>query len=230
MSVLDQSLCAPDLTAVQAALCSLARPGAALAVGAVWDATARLYPEEKAAIARAVDKRRFEFATGRDLARAALAALGVGPVALPPDAQRRPRWPPGYVGSLSHAEGLCAAMAAPAGRVVALGLDMERIDAVPESLLPQIAPSDEPASLARAVPPRLVPALAFSAREAVFKAYQPATDAFLSFRDVRLAVDGDRFEARIVAPGRPPLNGRDVIEGRFAIAGAMILTVVALTA
>ena len=42
-------------------------------------APAVLFPAEEAAIARAVPKRRSEFATGRACARAALAKLGLPP-------------------------------------------------------------------------------------------------------------------------------------------------------
>jgi hypothetical protein len=45
-----------------------------------------LFPEEEALVARAVDKRRREFRTARACARTALAALGVAPAPLLPDA------------------------------------------------------------------------------------------------------------------------------------------------
>jgi len=58
-------------------------PPAVTAVEAFADAAdARLYPEEEAVVARAVDRRRQEFATVRACARSALAQLGVpaGPI------------------------------------------------------------------------------------------------------------------------------------------------------
>ena len=52
-----------------------------------------LFPEEEAHIARAVDKRKAEFALGRTCARRALAKLGMPPVPLLPLADRSVQWP-----------------------------------------------------------------------------------------------------------------------------------------
>src|SRR4051794_36063543 len=71
-----------------------------------------LFPEEQAAIARAVEKRRLEFALGRTCARRALRELGVNPGALVPLADRSVPWPSEAWGSITHADGFCAAVAA----------------------------------------------------------------------------------------------------------------------
>src|SRR5437763_335927 len=80
----------------------------------------QLYPEERACIARAVPKRRAEFATGRVCARQALERLGVAVGPLLPHPDRSPAWPPGIVGSISHTDGYCAVAVAEATR--ALGI------------------------------------------------------------------------------------------------------------
>src|SRR5215469_16812348 len=72
-----------------------------------------LRPAEAAIVARAVEKRRAEFATGRACAHAALDAWGAPDAPLLPGPDRAPLWPDGFVGSISHARGACAAVAAP---------------------------------------------------------------------------------------------------------------------
>src|SRR5204862_697538 len=100
---------------------------------AVWegDEEPPLYPEETAAVVRAVPKRAAEFARGRACARAALAQLGVSSAPLPVGPERAPIWPEGFVGSVTHCRGLVAAVAARSARVSALGLDAEPAGALP---------------------------------------------------------------------------------------------------
>ncbi len=61
--------------------------------------------------------------------------------------------------------------------------------------------------------------LRFVAKEAFFKAYFPATRAFLGFKDVRVAIDwaSGCFEAQLMEQSRPSLSGSRVFGGRFAI-------------
>lgn len=72
----------------------------------------------------------------------------------------------------------------------------------------------------------------FSAREAVFKAYNPITQAWLDFRDVEIELNGRRgtFEARLVKPRRPSLLGRRTIEGRYAVVRGFAIALVATKA
>src|ERR1700759_4264312 len=65
---------------------------------------------EEAAVARAVPRRRAELARGRPLAREALARLGGLTASLPPDSDGVPQWPTGFVGTISHAGEMCAAV------------------------------------------------------------------------------------------------------------------------
>ncbi|MGW3728760.1 4'-phosphopantetheinyl transferase, partial [Streptomyces sp. NPDC000851] len=58
---------------------------------------APLYPEEAAVVARAVAKRRREFAVVRGCARRAMEKLGVPPQAVLPGERGAPRWPVGLI-------------------------------------------------------------------------------------------------------------------------------------
>src|ERR1700722_6775796 len=82
---------------------------------------------EEAAIARAVPRRRAEFATGRRLAREALARLGCLAASLPPDSAGMPQWPTGFVGTISHSGQLCVAVVGRAHNLLGIGIDLEEI-------------------------------------------------------------------------------------------------------
>jgi hypothetical protein len=59
------------------------------------DPAAELFPQEFAAVARATESRRLEFATGRACTRVALARLGQPAVAVPRGPRGDPQWPEG---------------------------------------------------------------------------------------------------------------------------------------
>jgi 4'-phosphopantetheinyl transferase EntD len=69
--------------------------------------------------------RRRELENGRQVAKRALAALGVAASDLPIGKDRAPQWPEGIVGSLSHAGSYVAAAVARSSAVAALGIDVE---------------------------------------------------------------------------------------------------------
>ena len=204
----------------------LARPGGAdlaICVAPAWDLPC--FPEERDALARATAARRREFATGRDCARRALARLGASPVALPPDADGLPRWPPGFTGSISHGGGLCCAAVARTSDVAALGIDVERIVPFEPSLARRVCRADERARIVRM--PGLDgywPNLVFSAKEAVYKCLSPRFGCFLEFEDVGLAFTIEsaaghgRFRVVDAMPGRWEGAAR-ALEGRWLIAG-----------
>jgi len=99
--------------------------------------TPALMPEERSFLARAVPARVLEFTTGRSCARAALARLGCPPVAIAVGDEREPLWPPGFIGSITHRPGHCAAAVARCEPhlIAGLGFDAEPAQALPEDVL-----------------------------------------------------------------------------------------------
>src|SRR5262245_52443619 len=91
-----------------------------------------LFPAEEEHIARAVDKRKREFALGRTCARRALLALGVPAGALPAEKERSVSWPDAAWGSITHTQGFCAAVAALRSDVRGIGIDAEQKERVVE--------------------------------------------------------------------------------------------------
>jgi 4'-phosphopantetheinyl transferase EntD len=197
---------------------------------------AALFPAEEALIARAVPKRRTEFATGRRCARTALGALAIAPAPILPGQGGAPQWPPGIVGSITHCDGYRAAAVARASEVITIGLDAEPAQWLPAEVLGLVAlpgERDRLRDLARAAPGICWDRLLFSAKESVYKAWFPLARRWLGFSDADItinAVDGT-FEARLLvtAPelsGVPPAG----FAGRWIIAEGMILTAITVLA
>ena len=151
------------------------------------------YAVEREAMERAVPSRRAEFVTGRSVARAALAELGVpaGPIARRPD--RAPDWPPGIVGSITHTRGLCAAVVARHRGVLApplgLGIDVEVDAVIDDAVVQRVLTTRERAALGASTGRDAV--VAFSAKESLFKAINPLTGVWLEANDVEVELTRD---------------------------------------
>ena len=92
------------------------------------------YDVETAAVASAVAKRRREFFAGRNLARVAIARLGVAAMAIPRNADRSPRWPPGIRGSISHTDEHVMVAVTDSPGIQGIGIDVETENSVDEEL------------------------------------------------------------------------------------------------
>lgn len=193
-----------------------------------------LFPEEEAVVARAVDKRRREFAAARACARAGLARLGVPPAPILPGLRGAPQWPPGIVGSITHCAGYRASALARAEDMLTLGLDAEPDERLPEGVLNAVSSADERAgldALAAAAPGPSWDRLLFCAKEAVYKAWFPLTRQWLGFADAAVTIDAERgtFAARLLVEG-PVLEGRPLtgFTGRWLARDGLLLAAIAV--
>jgi 4'-phosphopantetheinyl transferase EntD len=146
------------------------------AVGADEDLVERLYAEELAAIEGAGERRRREFAGGRECARRALALLGHEPCAVPMGEDGAPVWPPGVVGSITHKGSYRAAALARDRELPGLGIDAEPNEPLPAGVLQRIATPQELDAVELLLAERPGTAwdrLLFSAKEATVKALRP---------------------------------------------------------
>jgi 4'-phosphopantetheinyl transferase EntD len=171
----------------------------------------RLLPEWVSVSAGALpaappDVRRQEFTEGRRHARLALGALGLSAVEIPVAHDRRPVWPIGVVGSLTHARdrrnplrpGHVVAAVAASSRCHGLGVDAEYIGALAPELWPRVLTAAELAQVLTLRPserPARVHAL-WCAKEAAMKAWRRVFDPL----EVGIALSGDAsvldFQAR----------------------------------
>jgi 4'-phosphopantetheinyl transferase EntD len=195
-----------------------------------WDA--ELLPEEASQVAAAVSRRRREFAAGRACARLALGRLGLqtGPLLSGPD--RAPLWPETALGSITHCPGYCAAAVARRGTVRALGIDAELNSPLPDGVAELVCTEKELAwTTGSAQRGSNWQVLIFSAKESVYKAWQPLTGEWLGYLDAELSIDPAEgsFEARILVPAPRALGKRfSEFRGRFAMTPSHVLTAVAL--
>ncbi|GGY14734.1 4'-phosphopantetheinyl transferase family protein [Paludibacterium paludis] len=149
------------------------------------------------ALSGAVLKRRVEFAAGRWCAREALRRCGyTGTADLAVGRHRAPCWPGGYLGSISHCHGLAVAIAAPAGSLTGVGIDLELTMPADtaRSIAPHIATARE-RELGAALGSEIWTTLVFSAKESLFKALYPTVGRYFEFLDaVAEDLDPDRGE------------------------------------
>jgi 4'-phosphopantetheinyl transferase EntD len=170
-----------------------------------------LFPEEAALVARATEKRRQEFTTGRECARAALGGLGLAAAPILRGYRGAPRWPDGVVGSITHCAGYVGAAVARTQELITIGLDAEPDGALPGGVLELVSLPAERArlrALAAASPGMSWDRLLFCAKEAVYKAWFPLTGQWLGFADADITIDAREraFTARLTVPA-PVVNG-----------------------
>jgi 4'-phosphopantetheinyl transferase EntD len=184
-----------------------------------------VYASELVTIANAGRKRRDEFLAGRACAHACLEALGVDKQPIVAGEIGMPVWPEGILGSISHSEAYCAAVALRTGSARGIGLDIERDRAVTQTMEPVIFGDTETAQLSRLAPDerRRIATIAFSAKEAFYKAQFPRSRAFLEYRDARVEVGEGRFDIFLLRDIDRIGSCGDRLHGRYALADGYVL-------
>ncbi|MCF3963700.1 4'-phosphopantetheinyl transferase family protein [Streptomyces fuscigenes] len=194
-----------------------------------------LFPEERAVVARAVDKRRREFTTVRDLARTAMAELGIAPAPLLPDQRGAPRWPSGLVGSMTHCDGYRAVAVARDTDVHAVGIDAEPNAPLPEGVLAAVTLPAERARIAGLLathPGVAWDRLVFSIKETIFKAWYPRTRYELDFAEADVTPEADApsgtsgtfgFALSLSREGPDP-RWLSVVSGRWTAGEGVLVT------
>ena len=224
---------APDslARAAGAALREMFEPDVSVAVWGVDVVSADVYPEEAEYVRRAVESRRTEFARGRSCARTALAVAGGPPVAIPVGPGRAPRFPDGFVGTITHSGGLIAAVVARETAVAGMGVDAERIQRLGEDVPHMVLTDLEWAGWEGVEGDERRDDVAFqehamtifSAKEALFKSVYPLTGAWLGFEDVALETSGSRFSVAWTAES-VDAGLLQRLQGRWRKVGGSIVT------
>lgn len=157
------------------------------------------------------DHRALEHRRGRQAAQQALAALG-GRGVIGGGAGERPRWPTGFVGSISHGAGRAAAVVARRDALVApfeIGVDIEaRLRVDPAVVAGTFTPRELDR---RAAPSAPEDVLVLSAKESVVKAGGP-----LQLAAIDLRFDGGPRSGRFSGAG---------CRGRWWVGSDWVLTV-----
>jgi 4'-phosphopantetheinyl transferase EntD len=188
-----------------------------------------LRPEEQGHVARAVERRRAEFAWGRHLARRALYSLGGPTPALPPRKDRVPHWPEGFTGSITHTHGYCGVAVARIQSCRGIGVDVEFLNRMRDTDWHRLVCFDHElrwiadADADELKRERML--CVFSAKESFYKAQYPVTGQVLGFKDVRIHFDESGSFA--VAPMLKldidaPLHGRICVTDDY-VASAVVI-------
>lgn len=186
-----------------------------------------LWPDEDAAMLRAVPARRAEFAAGRTAARQALALMGQVDISIPMGPDRAPVWPAGLVGTITHAGGL--ALAACARGFAGIGLDLEPATPLDPDLVASLCLPSEQDWLSRQPAPGLAAKLIFCAKEAAYKAQYPVSKQIFDFQTLEITLQGQSLTARFQRP-IPPFPAGFSFEGRSAHVEGHLLAGFTLTA
>lgn len=182
-----------------------------------------LFPDEVRSIANSIRARQIEFRTGRYCARNALRQLGVPSLPIPVGPNREPIWPSGYIGSITHCSGYCAAAVAREDCLYSLGIDAEPCERLPHDIADRVITANEyRAFQAFAFNKDVLGKLVFSAKESIFKAWFPVTGLWLDFLDVEVQINQSlsAFSAHLIQAPEQGLS----ITGRFRITQDVILT------
>jgi len=193
---------------------------------------AALFDAERVLVAGAVPKRIAEFAAGRLCARRALADLGCESAPLLRGSDRRPLWPGGTLGSITHTDTYCAAVAARHDAVAGIGIDAETVGRIDDPLLRKICTDDELARLMRLPAPRRLQeaTLIFSAKEAFYKCHCSAGGGWLDFHDVALDYNAETFRVRPQRAFEQTWRGEALPVGSYKLDGDLICCAVAFPA
>jgi 4'-phosphopantetheinyl transferase EntD len=171
---------------------------------------AGLHDVERQHVRNAVPKRQNEFATGRALLRYLLDHDG--PIVVAPS--RAPSWPDGTRGSLAHDDELAVAAVTRDPRIVAIGIDIEPATPLSAAMAEVILRPEERGFDAH---------LAFTLKEAAYKAWSALGGRLLGHHEVLLSKRGKWFRAAVVDDGVH-------FGGAYATAGGRALALVIVAA
>ncbi|AWB34174.1 4'-phosphopantetheinyl transferase family protein [Orrella marina] len=177
-------------------------------------------------------KRRTEFLAGRLCAFHSLSEMGVDAEFPLPVQDRLPIWPPGILGSISHCASVAVAMAAPATRFHAVGIDVEMlIDAeIAQDIRHSVGRDRELECLERNIPCRARSlTLLFSAKEALYKALYPFSRQYKDFHAAEIvSCQANALVLRLTEDWCGSWRGGACVEVRYAWMDREVLTAVCI--
>lgn len=192
--------------AVLAGLRDLA-PGP-LSVGASLITDRPLFDVEQEYVKAATTARRREFASGRGLLRELIGAE----IAIPAGQNRAPILPAGFCGSLAHDDRFVVAAVGRQQDYRSVGVDIEPVRPLDREIARLILRPEELGLDAH---------LAFTLKEAAYKAWSGLGGRILEHHEVRVSISGSRFQAEVLTTGT-------VLGGAFTMAAERWLALVVL--
>lgn len=229
-----------ELTAIQVGLLAQLFPSnviAAAELRGIGDDVAQ-GPAKLAIFQNWSRKRMNDFTRGRLCARDALTALGIQKYDwLHIAADRRPAWPNGIVGSITHTDEYAAAVVAKREDVRTLGVDAEITGRISEDMWPLIFNDGEAAWLRAAHRSSNLDfaTVVFSAKEAFYKFQFELTRSWLDFHDVKVTVGealttNGTFRVDVIRASEPLGRFGLTFYGAYLFSGHVVVTGIAMPA
>lgn len=199
------------------------RAGFVIKTGAVTDRKNELLQEEVQGLESASGIRWKEYSTGRALSHELMQELGMQVEPVRRDKGRAPLWPDPVCGSITHSRELAVAMLASCAHCRSLGIDLEQIERLDARFASKVL-TDSEQQLALLQPLHL--AVAFSAKEAGYKAAYPLVRRYIGFKEAEVSIDWQqsRFALRYVGQ-HPAGSVMDAAQGQFLVHDGYVLTV-----
>ena len=174
-----------------------------------------------------IEKRDREFKTGRFCAQHCLKQLSID-AEIPVDTDRKPVWPDGITGSISHSENFAWAATLKQDAFNGIGIDTEVIvdDSTLQQVFEEITLSEE-RDLLQQIHSDLNTAftIVFSAKESIYKCLYPMNERYFGFHDVRLTDISDDTVTFTQQPSNPNFSSAPRnLTVRFAVAHQDIFT------
>lgn len=184
-------------------------------------------------LAEAVAKRRCEYLAGRVLFKYLYRRLP--DTQLNSGAQGEPLWPEGYIGSISHADGVAICCLAQTSELEGVGIDIESIltEEVASELDTLILQPQEQQILKSLTSLRYSEYLtiAFSAKESLYKALYPQVQRFFGFEDaaiIRLDTSKQQFTLQLTTTLTPLLRAGTQFTGYYYYLAQKVVSLITL--
>ncbi len=181
----------------------------------VSSAPVTLSQADERLVVGATQRRRAQFAAGREAARQAMAELGVAVVGIGQGPGGEPLFPPELRGSISHTREHAVALVGHASCYRSVGVDIDDARPLGDAAASGVTWQSEVARIQRVVEledPALAQNFAFSAKEAIFKCQYPLTlNSKLGPLQARLLANPSEAGAFTVAGWRVSAATADVL-------------------
>ncbi len=166
----------------------------------IQDYTQQLHPEEFCVISKAIEKRRYEFSSGRLCVKKALQKVEIDSCILKQGINGEPLWPDNVTGTISHSNSWAGAAVAIKNIVIGIGFDIETVGRINDRMLKKIITDQEKNQLKRKNKQESgeYTALIFSAKEAFYKALSYKYTEALRFKDISIISNDDSPEFGIL--------------------------------
>ena len=159
-------------------------PNTCVVILTVSDYSHRLIGSEIAEAGRMKPLRKNAFSSGRYAVHLAQNELGLAPSEILAEG-RRPIWPSGQVGAITHSNDFAAAIVS--CDLLSVGLDIERLGRIKEKLYHKFFTAAE-LTLISQMPGSEVESILFSGKESVYKAIYFIVQRYVNFQEVELVL------------------------------------------